>query len=202
MQKTKHDKRIEEIFKYSDLRLQMSKYEDQYFADLTFQKKSILNQVTKAYYKRGKKWVACTHDMSGDNPAAFMLCHDWLIVYNSKKYKIGDNILGMCDGKNKTIIIRKDESKIDEKNIILHEMIHAYESILFPSFREFLILYLYDLLIKKLGYKKLWKYIRTDNHVLYRVHSPLFLLKSLELDLKLKYPLGTIYGYGREELLK
>lgn len=202
MPKTKHDKRIEEIFKYPDLRLQMSKYEDQYFADLTFQKKSILNKISKVHYQEGGKTVAYTHDICGDNPAEFMLCHDWLIVYNDAKYKLNKKFVGLCDSKNKILIIRKDGDKKEEKYIILHEMIHAYEAVLPENFRQFLVLYLYDRLNKTLGHKKLWQYIHTDNNILIRVHSVLFLLKSLELDLRLKYPLGTIYGYGREELLK
>lgn len=43
-------------------------------------------------------------------------------------------------------------------------------------------------------------------HLIYNVHgddiihSPLFMIKSLELDLRLNYPLGKVYGYGKEEI--
>ena len=31
-------------------------------------------------------------------------------------------------------------------------------------------------------------------------HSILFMLKALDLDLRLKKPFGTVYGYGREKV--
>lgn len=34
------------------------------------------------------------------------------------------------------------------------------------------------------------------------VHNPLFMLKSLDLDLRLGKPLGAVYSYGRNDLFK
>jgi len=44
---------------------------------------------------------------------------------------------------------------------------------------------------------KLEEMILIDIHIGNYVHSPFFMLKSLDLDLRLKKPLGTIYSYGR-----
>lgn len=48
------------------------------------------------------------------------------------------------------------------------------------------------------------KIIADNAHVLYEselyqkggLHDMLFMLKSLDLDMKMGYPLGTIFGYG------
>ena len=44
-----------------------------------------------------------------------------------------------------------------------------------------------------------------NQHILYAdggKHDVLFLLKSLDLDMRMGYPLGTVFGYGRSDEFK
>lgn len=90
-------------------------------------------------------------------------------------------------------------NKYNDKNTLLHEMIHVYEFIL-KSYQldDFVLLKLYDELLHKV--KNIRELISLDKHSSFREHSLLFILKSLKLDLELGYKLGTIYAYGREDL--
>ena len=87
----------------------------------------------------------------------------------------------------------------NNKDILLHEMIHVYELIL-KSYQldDFVLLKLYDELLPKV--KNLKNLINLDKHIAFKEHSLLFILKSIKLDLELGYNLGTIYAYGREDL--
>ncbi|MCL4419554.1 hypothetical protein M1146_05660 [Patescibacteria group bacterium] len=83
---------------------------------------------------------------------------------------------------------------------LLHEIIHAFEFMLsgvrldnFVTVRLFV----------ELSYKipNLSELINRDSHLDNKEHTTLFLLKSLKLDLELNLKSGTIYAYGREDLL-
>ncbi len=190
--------RLQEMSLYKDLRLRMLRFESRYFQDMTFKKKSVLNKIARTtYLENDGQEVTLTEDAW-----EAITLRRWLIVYPSKKYRLEKTACGICNGKKELIIVRKVKNKTEEDSAILHEMTHAYEFILPDFLRQFLLLHLYDQLVKKLGSKKLWRYIFSDNHVMFRVHSPLFLLKSLDLDLKRKLPLGTIYDYGRTDYFK
>lgn len=110
-----------------------------------------------------------------------------------------DNFTGECTSFWKVINIVP--SHINDR-ILLHEMIHAYESMLsdYKIEHEYLIVKLYQKLLPKIP--SLIKIIESDINIINREHTVLFLLKSLDIDLMLKLPLGSIYGYGREELYK
>ena len=86
--------------------------------------------------------------------------------------------------------------------ILLHEMIHAYEYTLldYKIEHEYLIVKLYQKLLSKVP--NLIKIIESDINKDNREHTVFFLLKSLDIDLILKLPLGSIYGYNREEIYK
>lgn len=90
-------------------------------------------------------------------------------------------------------------NKYNNKDTLLHEMIHIYELIL-KSYQldDFVLLKLYDELLPKI--KNLKKLMNLDKHIAFKEHSLLFILKSIKLALKLGYNLGTIYAYGREDL--
>ena len=83
-------------------------------------------------------------------------------------------------------------------------MIHAYEHLLKKNFlflAEILLINLYEKLKPKI--KLLNENITSNNmHVYEGGHGVLFLLKSLDLDLELKKPYGTIFAYGREDIFK
>nr|WP_172688122.1 hypothetical protein [Clostridium botulinum]ALP69016.1 hypothetical protein [Clostridium botulinum] len=110
-----------------------------------------------------------------------------------------DSFVGECTGFWKVINIVP--SRINNR-ILLHEMIHAYESILsdYKIEHEYLIVKLYQKLLPKIP--NLIEIIEVDINKDNREHTVFFLLKSLVIDLELKLPIGSIYGYGREELYK
>lgn len=90
-------------------------------------------------------------------------------------------------------------NKYNNKDTLLHEMVHVYELIL-KSYQldDFVLLKLYDELLPKI--KNLKKLMNLDKHIAFKEHSLLFMLKSFKLDLEFGYKLGTIYQYDREEL--
>jgi len=110
-----------------------------------------------------------------------------------------DDFTGECTGFWKVINIVP--SRINNR-VLLHEMIHAYESMLsdYKIEHEYLIVKLYQKLLSKIP--NLIKIIEIDINKDNREHTVFFLLKSLDIDLELKLPFGSVYGYGREELYK
>lgn len=100
---------------------------------------------------------------------------------------------------------------VNDKNIILHEMIHAHEHILSlatPLLRETLILELYKQLLLKI--KNLDQIIYNHANILHNSelseigghHGLLFLFKSLDLDLRLNNELFTNFGYNYNKTFK
>jgi len=108
---------------------------------------------------------------------------------------------GACDGKERLILIAKHLK--DRDLILLHEMIHGYEFMLEPylCYHQFVLIKLYEKLLLQIP--NLNKIIAWDMHNENTVyHSPLFLLKSLDLDIRLKQPIGTVYNYHRQYVFK
>lgn len=100
---------------------------------------------------------------------------------------------------------------IDDDTVLLHEMIHFYESAVneFPLyFHDALLWSLYSDLKGKIP--KLDAIITDNAHILIEstlytdggLHDILFLLKSFDLDIRNGYPLGSVFGYGREDRFK
>jgi len=173
-----------EEHKLKDLMLH---FQNKYFSDMTYNK--IDKRLTKCMVD-GKEMYS--------TPDIFICLGEWKIVIKNLR-KSG----GLCNKKKNLILIKKSKSEKDKINTLLHEMIHAYEFILeeYPiNLREMLILKLYSKLKNQI--KNLNSFIYLDNHFELQVHSILFLLKSLDLDLRLKYSLGTIYAYGRTDFFK
>ncbi len=94
---------------------------------------------------------------------------------------------------------------LHEDSCILHELIHLHEAVIneLPLyFHDMIFWALYQVL--KLKIPKLDEIITTHAHALneydiYRsggLHDILFLLKSFDLDIKMNYPLGTVFSYG------
>ena len=93
---------------------------------------------------------------------------------------------------------------VDDKNIILHEMIHAHEHILSlvnPLLKETLIVELYKHLFPKFKYLDCIIYNHanishnSDLAELGGYHGLLFMLKSLDLDFRCGNEPFTIFGY-------
>ena len=113
------------------------------------------------------------------------------------------------DDRDKSIHVYREN--IDSDHVILHEMIHAHEDLLcsVPMFyRDNLYWSLYIDLREKIP--------NLDNLITANAglaeatnrydkggdHGILFLLKSLDLDLRMGYNLGTVYAYGKMEEFK
>lgn len=122
-------------------------------------------------------------------------------------YIVDDNsqYLGRCNGNENTIEITQQHT--NDKSVILHEMIHAYEFILdskLPAVRDILLLRLYlklkpminDLDERIVGHTELYGQSKVTASGGY--HGILFFLKSLDLDIRCGYNLGTVCGYGRD----
>ena len=121
---------------------------------------------------------------------------------------------GRYNPRKRMIII--SSTCLEDTSILLHEMIHAYECILLErgkSFEDGMILR--DLLTHFL-YKSLSKEIKNLDEIIHDFihvrwsddkigdggfHSLLFLLKSLDLYLRLKLKLGTVFGYGSDRYI-
>lgn len=168
-------------------------FEDKYFSDMTL--KDYEKELTAHEVLVNGEWVKCIGDYC--NPGDLSI-DGWrfVIVKNPKGYA------GKCFPNTQEIRIAESHKRDDY--VLLHEMIHAYESMLsdirYEQYKHFLIIELYEKLSPSIPDLK--KLIIRDIHTLDHVHNPLFFLKSIDLDSRLKEPLGTIYGYGRKELFK
>ena len=122
---------------------------------------------------------------------------DWIF----KAHGFRSNFLGLCQSRKKTIKIARGLTGKELKTTLLHEMIHAYEDLLAMKYREWLLVFWYEKLKQKLGKRQLDRYIDMSTHdVLHaKWHGVFFLLKSLELDLRLRWEHGTVFSYGRVE---
>jgi len=111
-----------------------------------------------------------------------------------------DDFAGECYPEDR--VIKLAESDVANDCTLLHELIHAYifllEGVLGQIYPQYVTLRLFDKLRKEIP--NLMEKVSTDVHIDNPAHTPLFLLKSLDLDLRCGFPLGTIYGYGRVEM--
>ncbi len=102
---------------------------------------------------------------------------------------------------------------IESDSIILHELIHLHEFVLRDErvllyFRDMLFWSLYQQVKKRIP--KLDELIAGHAHSLNQkvlhedggLHDVLFLLKSFDLDMRMGYDLGTVFGYGRTDKFK
>lgn len=166
------------------IKLKAFEFQDKYFQDMTL--KEYAEELT-AVESDGEIYI---DDFSQDPPASIKR---WRI-----RIKIKLDFDGLCNSKDQVIEIKKEKG---HKNLILlHEMIHAYEDMLSEEaevYKQYIILRLHQKLLPKIP--DLMNLITRDCHRDQAVHSILFLLKSLDLDLRLKKPLGTVYAYGRKK---
>lgn len=118
-----------------------------------------------------------------------------------------------CDGvfshADQTLTVTSEA--LEDDSTILHELIHLHEFVI-----NDLPMYFHDMVYWAL-YKdlkdripKLDEIITGHAHLLTGssiyssggLHDILFLLKSFDLDIRMGYPLGTVFAYGRDEELK
>jgi hypothetical protein len=173
-------------------------YEKLYFEDFTFQPDSIAGDLLLVNTK---------YILKKDRPKRAEYWGDMFQVSiedHRLRIKAIEGIAGRCEGK--LITIHPD--RIDSLEIILHEMIHAYENMLSDDLKELLYVRLYAKLkanrklkrqIPDLNYSVLSPAHHSE-HDFFAMsrsayHDTLFFLKSLDLDLRLGLPVGTVYGY-------
>ena len=179
-----------------EIKLQMICYEceEKYFNDMTMQIDSIAYDI-----------VEVLQDMYDYIPFGLDgLCVRFFVVDGFDD----PDTLGQYDIKNRTISVKKEN--LDNKGVILHEMLHFYlcriEEIN-HAISEYLLLKFYEDLKKKIPSLDSIILSHADIYTLHHLesyggrHGILFLLKSLDLDLRCGYKLGTVFGYGKEEEL-
>lgn len=172
------------------LRTRTFEYEEKYFKDISLEEFG--KELTAYEVKEKGKWVKVCDGFS----------QDFDLGMDSWRFLIVDDLgpaAGDCNGPEK--IIRLTEKYKRNKITLLHEMIHAFESMLAEeceTYKQFLIVILYRRLRTKIP--DLAKLISIDCHREGLVHSVFFMLKSLDLDLRLKKRLGTVYSYGRRKM--
>jgi len=189
----------------------MIKYDYKYFSDMRLDTMEIIRRFgrTEGLDDKGVRKTNLEKSPIMEHYPLYLL--DWNIKLVSR---LKDGALGRCEKKNKIIKIVKGRNKSELKLTLLHELIHVYESLyeelLYTKiYEQWLCIYLYERLIKRLGAKVINELLNIDLHFYIlndssfgSLHSLLFLFKSLDLDLKLRKPLGSVYSYGREELFK
>ena len=132
------------------------------------------------------------------------------LQYLDEGYKIlirdlEDDTCGHYNLETKTITI--DTKSQDSDSVLLHEMIHVYEHVIdeHPAYyRDAIFICLYRDLKNRIP--DLDDIILEHGHIYNQnkianiggIHSILFLLKSFDVDIKMNYPLGTIFDYGNE----
>jgi len=175
----------------------MMEYEAEYFGDMTL--KEFEEKLTGVVHKDGQ----------GE---AGGLCHDLDLDLGEWVVRLEDltDCVGRCDSENRAIYIQKSQSPAQRRLILLHEMIHAYESnwergnqekYVPAAFRDYVMLRLYKKLKRKVLFK-LDYMLELEAHRDFspkNAHTLLFALKSWDLDSRLKKKFGTVGGYGRAD---
>lgn len=183
----------------------VQEYSEEYFSDFRFEADSLVSAYVEAESSadNGQTWFSDPILP----PYDFIQYFD-LIVLESTQYKVEswEDCAGVFNSRDFSITIAPEF--IDEKSTILHELIHLHECVIdqIPKFyHDILLLCLYNDLKNKID--DLDQRILNHTHVfsgekitdLGGNHDILFLLKSLDLDLRCGYKLGTVCSYGRDE---
>jgi len=169
-----------------DLAAKAYEYDEEYFQDM------LLSSYIKELPEYGT-------DLNGGPEAEIepeILDADFAIDSWIFKLDKLDNSSGMCSGSTRTITIDPSRAA-DEETLnmtLLHEMIHAYEYMLPEMYRQYVAVSLFQKLEPLIP--NLMDLINADIQSEIREHSVLFMLKALDLDLRLNKPTGTVYSYG------
>lgn len=169
-------------------------YEDRYFSDLAITAKRIRQRLLGSKMEIDGQWIKTESDIH------VSIADDWIFRY--RRFK-NDNWLGLCRNRRREIFIKPGLSADEHKGVVLHELIHAYEWMLPRAFQDWLMVDLLRRLNKTIGPKVVRRWIDINTHIdVHELsHNGMFLLKSLELDHRLGWKLGTVFGYGRNEFL-
>lgn len=176
----------------NDLTITIYMLED-YFDDMMLDEKSIMSKYTAMPFDD-----FCDDTNNGTDALSLMANH--------YRFEISTDMPNDCDGYNrqedKLIVIGK--SAINNNSVILHEMLHAHEQILLSInhvVRDTILLELYKKLKPQI--ERLDDLILFHSNIHHSIelsemggeHSLLFMLKSLDIDLRCGYELFTVFGY-------
>lgn len=175
------------------------------FEDMIFGEGSKTFDFAKCQIKRNdnaEEWEDADHDELLPEELAYFSYG--FFTYHVKE--LGNGIAGQFDGQNFSLTVAPEYTGDD--SAILHEMIHLHELViaLLPTFYHDAVLFcLYKDLAKKID--DLDERIEAHGHILNSsaiakiggAHDILFLLKSFDLDLRMGYKLGTVFGYGMSD---
>jgi hypothetical protein len=177
-------------------------YDDIYFRDLRFETRE-----TRKYLRLIKLDELGREYSSYDDPIGYNQ-PDFSSNHSIKLSRLPSNVLGRYNKRMKRIDINIAYVNIANshklKALLIHEIIHFYEHHLWNGYIPLMSILLYEKLNKALS-TDVKHLLRRDEFFIRSTkggHGGFFLLKSLELDLKLRWQLGTVYGYGREDMLK
>jgi len=180
-------------------------YEESYFEDFLLRPTSVVH----GFFYNGKKQK---NRFNTDPPNMGLLQNGYKFhVQNvTMADEFGEMVGGECHHTIHRLGIHKDyfcELKESLQTVVLHEMIHAHIGLVkekqgLYDIDQYLLLGLFNKLKKKLRslYKTLEEYVDYDGCKFQATHCLLFYLKSLDLDLRLGLPLGTVCGYDLDLL--
>lgn len=171
------------------------------FADMLFETGSCTRDLImcKMKSKDDSEWVDCPIRLP-DELAGFD--YNMFFWYSVKEFDDPDTT-GMFDCTEQELSV--SPSHLENDAVILHEMIHLHEYVIneLPLFyHDAILVCLYNDLSNQIPV--LHQRIMEHGHILNEqglyelggLHDILFLLKSFDLDLKMGYKLGTVFGYG------
>ena len=184
------------------LQEKMMEYEEAYFEDFTLKPDSILRDFICFEVKDDSdKWVEIAEDLPD---TGLFYCVPYVI-----KIADLDGAAGEYDIESRTITIGSEY--VDDQKVILHEMIHAYIN-LFENSKYAIIATLLECLLLRLYTELKTKISNLDGRIIDHAHvigqedfrgkgahGLLFFLKSLDLDIRLDLPLGSVCSYGRDD---
>ena len=184
------------------LRDRLDEFSD-FFEDMLFAENSSAGSMVKCQVKVG--------DNSWKDDIVFLPEEITYFSYNNFDIRVKpmEKYGGYFDEEKRLLCISEIYARDD--SVILHEMIHLHEFVLngLPLFYHDVLLWvLYDDLKRKI--KGLDKLVSSHAHILEQqsiydkggLHDICFLLKSLELDIRMGYRLGTVFGYDMEKFAK
>jgi hypothetical protein len=178
--------------------------ESKYFPEMTFKDGSIVAEYMKTHALIDGNWVSYIDDVPEELTS--LDASGFRFSVSEIDGGILNNIAGQAHRIRRTVMI--SPRCANEEKVIMHEMIHCYVDVIndnMPFFHDIILLCLYKDLEKKIP--DLDERIKAHTHVTEGKqisiaggsHDILFFLKSLDLDLRCNYKLGTVCGYGRSE---
>lgn len=171
--------------------LKLLHFDEKYFRDFRLEKNIRGISSMKIFDKDKKKWVnyqenSPLYDLPG--------LEEWTIKI---RIRLKELAAGQCISKKKLLEFERDS--INDKSILLHELIHAREDMLPSLYQQYFTILFYEKFKRLYGLNFVNKVIKNETHFFLaresNYHTILFALKSFEIDRKNRWPLGKTAGY-------